>query len=278
VSMISSTANKTYPKKYLGQNYLKDENICRNIVTAFNVKPAERVIEIGPGKGALTKYLVRETSNFLAVELDKNNCDILKNELPDLKLLNKDFLALDLRDIISKYFDTGTSAQKHTLRIIGNIPYSITSGILFKLVDERELIHDAQLMVQEEVAQRITASPNTKDYGVLSVQLQVFTKPELLFKVSKNCFSPKPKVDSRVIKFDFTNNLESKIHDVVFFRKFVRVAFSARRKTLRNSLKNMNIDTNVLGIDFDFTRRAENLEVSEFIELGNFISKINMQC
>ena len=141
------------------------------------------------------------------------------------------------------------------------------------LVDNRKLIRDAQLMIQEEVAQRITAQPNSKDYGILSVQLHVFSKPELLFKVSKNCFYPKPRVDSRIIRFDFTKNLEERITDTDYFRKFVRAAFSSRRKTLHNCLKMLNIRTNKLDIDFDFTRRAESLKVEEFIKLSNYVYK-----
>jgi 16S rRNA (adenine1518-N6/adenine1519-N6)-dimethyltransferase len=160
------------------------------------------------------------------------------------------------------------------LCIIGNIPYNITSGILFKLVDNRHIIRGAQLMIQEEVALRITAKPNSKDYGILSVFLQIFSIPKLLFKVSANCFYPKPKVDSRIIKFDFNNEKENEILDAAFFRKFVRTAFGTRRKTLRNSLKNMNIDTNKLAIDFDFSRRAENLTPEEFIELSNEVFSI----
>lgn len=265
-----------HPKKYLGQNYLTDENISRNIVSSFNVKPDDAVIEIGPGKGALTKYIIEKTNNLIAVELDKNNCDILKNKFPKLILINKDFLTLDLNEILNKYFSR--SAQLHKLRIIGNIPYSITSGILFKLVDNRNIIIDAQLMIQEEVAQRITSLPNSKEYGILSVQMQVFSNPKLLFKVSKNCFYPKPKVDSRIINFDFTKNQEQEIKDVEFFRKLVRAAFSTRRKTLRNSLKSIDINTDELGIDFDFSRRAESLETGEFINLSNYIHSNISNC
>lgn len=267
-----------HPKKYLGQNYLIDENISRNIVSLFNVKSNDLVIEIGPGRGALTKYLIEKNSNLIAVELDKNNCDILSNKFPKLNLINEDFLTLDLNETLKKYFTVSRSARLHRLRVIGNIPYSITSGILFKLVENREIIHDAQLMIQEEVAQRIASLPNSKEYGILSVQLQVFSKPKLLFKVSKNCFYPKPRVDSRIISFDFTGNQEHKIKDVEFFRKFVRAAFSTRRKTLRNSLKNININTDELDIDFDFSRRAESLDTEEFIELSNYIYKNSSPC
>jgi 16S rRNA (adenine1518-N6/adenine1519-N6)-dimethyltransferase len=276
--MTAQILHMIHTKKYLGQNYLTDENISRNIVSSFNVKPDDTLIEIGPGRGALTKYLIEKTNNLIAVELDNNNCGILRNKFPNLKLINKDFLNIDLNEILNKYFAVIGSARLHRLRVIGNIPYSITSGILFKLVDSMEMIRDAQLMIQEEVAQRITSLPNTKEYGILSVQLQVFAKPKLLFKVSRNCFYPKPKVDSRIISFDFTKNPEQEINDMEFFRKFVRAAFSTRRKTLRNSLKSININTDELDIDFDFSRRAESLETGEFIYLSNYIQKNTSHC
>jgi 16S rRNA (adenine1518-N6/adenine1519-N6)-dimethyltransferase len=255
-----------HPKKSLGQNYLHDENICRNIVSAFETKNDDFVIEIGAGKGALTKYLTEPTRNLAVIELDKNNCDVLKETFPGLKIINEDVLNVNFQELSNSF-----GKKKSKLRIIGNIPYNITSPILFKLIDNRQVICDAQLMIQEEVAKRLTAKPNTKDYGILSVFTQVYTKPKLLFKVSKNCFYPKPKVDSRVIKLEFTDELVSKINNEDFFRKFVRGAFGTRRKTLRNSLKNIGIDINELIIDFDFNRRAENLSVMEFIELSNGI-------
>jgi 16S rRNA (adenine1518-N6/adenine1519-N6)-dimethyltransferase len=259
-----------HPKRSLSQNYLTDENISRNIVKAFNTDENDVVIEIGPGHGVLTKYLLERTINLTAIELDKNNYNILKEKYPSLVILNQDFLLTDLQSVLQKY----SSVKDAKLCIIGNIPYNITSGILFKLVDNRHIIRGAQLMIQEEVALRITAKPNSKDYGILSVFLQIFSIPKLLFKVSANCFYPKPKVDSRIIKFDFNNEKENEILDAAFFRKFVRTAFGTRRKTLRNSLKNMNIDTNKLAIDFDFSRRAENLTPEEFIELSNEVFSI----
>ncbi len=249
---------KFYPKKSLGQNYLTDENICRNIVSSFDIKKDDAVLEIGGGKGALTKYILEKTGNLTVIEIDGNNCTVLKEKYPDLKIINKDFLKLDLSSVIP---------ASSKARIIGNIPYNITTEIIFKLIDSRALILDAQLMVQEEVAQRLAASPNSKEYGIPTVFVQIFSRPKLLFKVSKNCFYPKPRVDSRIIHFNFTQSIENKIKDIVFFKKFVKAAFGTRRKTLKNSLKNLNLDLSKA--DFDFTRRAESLTVEEFINLNN---------
>jgi 16S rRNA (adenine1518-N6/adenine1519-N6)-dimethyltransferase len=258
-----------YPKKSLGQNYLIDENICRNIVDSFKISENDFIIEIGSGKGEITKYILQFSKNVVAVEIDKNNAAHLNEKYPGLKLLNEDFLKSDLRKLI------GSKINK--IRIIGNIPYNITTNILFYLVDNRDIIKDAQIMMQEEVAQRIVASPGTKAYGILSVLLQVFCSPKLLFKVSRNCFYPKPNIDSRIVYFDFGKNQLEDISNIEFFRKFVRTSFGARRKTLRNTLKKLNIDTESTGIDFDFSERAERLDVKELIELSNDLYKYSIE-
>lgn len=255
------------PKKSLGQNYLKDENICRNIIRSFNIKPDDFIIEIGSGQGAITKYILSQTENVIAVEYDINNCDILRGKFPELEIMNEDILTLSFADIVRK------KDLDQKLRIIGNIPYNITSPLLFKLIENRHMISDAQFMIQEEVAQRFAAKPNTKEYGILSVFTQVYAKPKLMFKVSRNCFYPKPRVDSRIISLKFTDELINLIKDENFFRNFVRGAFGTRRKTLRNSLKNIFIYVNKMNIKFDFNRRAESLTVKEFIKLSNKIYK-----
>lgn len=249
----------TRPKKSLGQNYLTDENICRNIVNAFEIEPGEHIVEIGPGKGALTRYILEKTSDLTVIELDRNNCALLKEWFPGLKIINSDFLKLDLSELLEN--------KVEKLRVIGNIPYNITSPIIFKLMDNRTIVKDAQLMIQEEVARRITADPNNKEYGIPSVLLNVFGSSKLLFKVSRNCFYPKPKVDSRIIYFDFSVSREDKVTDIEFFRKLVKAAFGTRRKTLRNSLR--NIDADLSKAEIDLGRRAESLTINEFIELSN---------
>lgn len=257
---MDSTNRIIRPKKSLGQNYLTDDNICRNIVDSFNIKEDDLIVEIGPGTGAITKFILEKTKNLLAVEIDTNNITLLKEKFPEINLLNKDFLKVGLKELSS---ETGNKK----LRIIGNIPYNITTEIVFKLIDSREFISDAQLMVQEEVAERFAARPDTKEYGIPSVFVQVFSRPELLFKVNKNCFYPKPKIDSRIIHFDYSINKTEKIKDITFFKIFVKTAFNTRRKTLRNSLKKLELDLSKS--DFDFQRRAGTLSVDEFIDLSN---------
>lgn len=230
------------------------------------MKPDDIVLEIGSGKGALTKYLENRSRNIIAVEIDKNNCGFLQESFHGLKILHENFLRIDPESVLK-------TVRKKTgkLRVIGNIPYNITTPILFKLIDNRKFINDFQLLMQEEVAQRLTAVPDTKDYGILSVLTQTYTKPKLLFKVSRNCFYPKPKVDSRIVSFNFTDEYASAIENEDFYRKFIRASFSTRRKTLRNSLKNLGIKFDEKEFDFDFSRRAENLSVKEFIDLSNTV-------
>lgn len=214
-------------------------------------------MEIGAGRGAITKYLAGKAKEYFAVEVDKENCRFLEERFANIHVVNQDFLEVNFLELCEK------------TRVIGNIPYSITSEILFKLFDNRRLITDALLMLQEEVAKRLTAKPNTKDYGITSVFTQVLAKPELLFKVSRNCFYPKPRVDSRMIHLEFGTGTERKIKDTEFFRRFVRAAFGKRRKTLRNSLKSFGIETEEMEKTFDFGRRAESLSVTEYMELSN---------
>ncbi|MBZ0203127.1 MAG: 16S rRNA (adenine(1518)-N(6)/adenine(1519)-N(6))-dimethyltransferase RsmA [Ignavibacteria bacterium] len=253
------TEKKIYPKKSLGQNYLVDNNICKSIVDTFNIHTTDHVIEIGPGQGAITKYVLERTKNYTGIELDSNNFRLLQQYFPSAEFLNVDFMDYQITH----------ACDGNKVRFIGNIPYNITTPIVFKLMDSRNCITDAQLMIQEEVALRIAANPNSKEYGIPSVLLQAFSKPELKFKVSKNCFYPKPKVDSRIIYFDFGISKENNIKNIEFFRKFVKTAFSQRRKTLRNSLKSLEIDLNASANGFDFNRRAESLSVDEFITLAD---------
>lgn len=257
--MSEFTQYNSRPKKSLGQNYLTDENICKNIVDSFNIQPGDRVIEIGPGKGAITKFILEKTDNFTAVELDRNNCAILKQRFAGIDLINRDFLKLDMNELKKN--------PDEKLRIIGNIPYNITSPIIFKLVDNRTIVKDAQLMIQEEVARRITSAPGNKEYGIPSVLVNAFGSSKLLFKVSRSSFYPKPKVDSRIIYFDFTVSYEDKIKDIEYFRKLVKASFGTRRKTLRNCLK--NIEADLSRSELDFSRRAESLSIEEFITLSN---------
>ena len=255
------------PKKFLGQNFLVDDNIARKIVASLNISSDDPVIEIGPGRGALTKHIVKQTNNFSAVEFDKSVLEELQKEFGNsVNLVHSDFLEYDLESHFNK-----SNAQ---LKIIGNIPYNITSKILFKLFDVFSLVDSVVLMVQKEVASRLVAAPRTKDYGILSVQSQVHSNAEVLFHVPPTAFFPKPEVRSSVIRFSFEkDSLRHKILNVEFFRSLVRNSFGQRRKMLRNSLNDFFAENSVHfeDVEFDFTRRPETLSPEEFADLSNVI-------
>ena len=255
------------PKKFLGQNFLVDENIAKKIVSFLDTKPGDTIIEIGPGQGILTKHLALLNSDFHAVEIDKHIFEKLKTEYGEkVKLIHKDFLKLDLsKEIIS---------QNSKIKIIGNIPYNITTEILFKLYDSYDKIDCAVLMMQKEVALRLTAKPDTKEYGILAIQTQLHTSPKILFNVPPTAFFPKPNVNSSVVKLNFIQKQELEGNQNLL-KTIVKESFGKRRKTMRNSLKNF-FEINRISfdeIDFDFSRRPENVTVSEFINLTFEINK-----
>ncbi len=253
------------PLKRFGQNYLLDSNILNKIIKEINPEPGDNIIEIGPGTGTLTGKLLEKIDSFTAIEIDKRTMEDLSAKYPGLNLIPGDFLEIDLAKI---YF-----SKKEKLRIVGNIPYNITSPILFKLINNNELIQDSVLMVQYEVAKRIKGQKGTKDYGILSVLLSFFADVEICFKVSPASFRPKPNVDSAVIHLFFR---ESKINKELkpMLIQIIKASFGNRRKTLKNSLGNSifkDIDFTDSGIDL--TKRAEQLNPDDFVKLALYIQE-----
>ena len=242
-------------KKSLGQHFLKDENICRKIAAAIQQYPHQKLLEVGPGGGALTKHLLEIPAiDFKAVELDTEKVEYLLAAYPDLKgkLIHKNFLDTD------KPF-TGKFA------VVGNFPYNISSQILFKILDWKDDVENVVGMFQKEVAQRVAAKEGNKTYGVISVLVQAFFKVEYLFEVSEKSFTPPPKVKSAVIRLlplEQTINMK----DEDSFYRLVKAAFNQRRKTLRNAVKNL-FEAGILK-DEIFDKRAEQLPVKQFGELS----------
>lgn len=253
------------PKKRFGQNFLQDENILNNIVKEINPQQDDQIIEIGPGYGALTKKLLSTAENLIAVEIDNELANDLKVRYPQINLINEDFMETDLSKLTS-------SGKK--LRIVGNIPYNITSPILFKLIENNELIKDAVFMVQLEVAKRMTADRGIKDYGILAVVLKYFSETELCFKISPNVFYPKPKVFSALIHIHFKDIKQDESEQKLFIA-IVKAAFGNRRKILKNSFSNsifQEIDFSNSGIDLSL--RAENLSIEDFVKLTRHAMKL----
>lgn len=244
------------PKKNLGQHFLRNEDIAKQIAESIATGP-QNVLEIGPGMGVLTKYLIaKDYTNFKVVEIDHESVNYLQNNYPSLRenIWSKDFLTLEL-DLLFE----------HSLTIIGNFPYNISSQILFKVLEYKDLVNEVVGMFQKEVAERVAATPGHKQYGIISVLLQAFYDIEYLFTVDEQQFFPPPKVKSAVIRL--IRNPEKKLHcSETLFKQVVKTAFNQRRKTLRNSLHQF-----VFSDDYKsnpiFTKRPEQLSVQEFEQI-----------
>ena len=242
-------------KKSLGQHFLKDENICLKIIAAIQEYPHQQLIEVGPGGGALTKYLLTIPGiNFKAVELDDEKVAYLLATYPSIKnkIINQSFLEIE-KPFSGKF------------AVTGNFPYNISSQILFKVLEWKDVVEQMVGMFQKEVAQRVAAKEGSKTYGVTSVLIQAFFKVEYLFEVSEECFNPPPKVKSAVIRM-LPLEKPVDIKDQQSFFKLVKAAFNQRRKTLRNAVKAL-FDAETLQQDI-FNKRAEQLSVKEFGELS----------
>lgn len=248
-------------KKHLGQHFLKDEQIAKKIADTLSGIGYNDVLEIGPGMGVLTKHLLNKKFTTHVIEIDTESVEYLKTHYLNLsnRIISKDFLKINLED----YF-----AEKQ-IAIIGNFPYNISSQIVFKAIENRHQIPEFSGMFQKEVAQRIAEKEGSKTYGILSVLTQAFYEVEYLFTVPPKVFSPPPKVDSGVIKLTRKKNSTLPVNEKLFF-KVVKTAFNQRRKTLRNSLKSMNLSEN-LREDSIFAKRPEQLSVQEFITLTSKI-------
>ena len=244
------------PKKRLGQHFLTDPNVIGKIVAAVGAPEGAPVVEIGPGEGALTAPLLARYPGLTAVEVDEEAVAHLRARFPSLHVRHADVLALDWAALAAERSDL--------LWVVGNLPYYITSPILFGLLDAREHLRRAVVMMQREVAERIVAAPGSKAYGILSVQLQLFARPELLFRVSRHVFRPKPDVESAVLALDFDGPTPTGV-DSGRLRRVVRTAFGQRRKMLRNSLAALDAPHPLP--DAYATRRPESLDPAAFVAL-----------
>ena len=249
------------PKKSLGQHFLNDISIAKKIVESLS--PCQNILEIGPGTGILTQFLLKKNNNLKLVEIDNESVNFLILNLKINKsiIYNQDFLNLDL----SKIF------QNNNFSVIGNFPYNISSQIVFKIIENRKLITEMCGMFQYEVAERICENEGSKKYGIISVITQAFYETKLLFEVPNNFFSPPPKVNSAVILLKRKKNLKIDCDEKLFF-KIVKLSFQQRRKTLRNSLKQINLSDN-LREHIIFDKRPEQLSIDQFVDLTNLINQ-----
>jgi 16S rRNA (adenine1518-N6/adenine1519-N6)-dimethyltransferase len=248
------------PKKHLGQHFLKDLNIARKIVDALPVN-GNSVLEVGPGTGVLTQYLIQEQPKLMVIDVDTESIEYLKKEFPTLgdKIIEGDFLKLSLATLADGQWS-----------IIGNFPYNISSQIFFKVLEQRHLVTEVVGMIQKEVAQRIASPPGSKEYGILSVLLQAYYDIKLLFSVPPGVFQPPPKVNSAVLSLT-RNTVLALPCDEKLFVTVVKTAFQQRRKTLRNALKSLHLPASLQQHEL-LDKRAERLGVNDFVFLTNALA------
>lgn len=252
------------PKQSLGQNFLQDPNIVRKIASAVRAPVHAHLVEIGPGTGALTQVLLERNPIFTAVEIDARAVRYLRKMHPSLDVRHGDVLKLDWNRLADE--------KGSPIYVVGNLPYNLTSQVLFSLIDAGTAVKEAVLMMQHEVAQRLVAHPRTKAYGILSVQIQLYSNPALLFKVSPKVFYPRPDVMSAVVRLDLRKRCEAlSTVDPHLLREVIRAAFNQRRKTLYNSLSRWTRDRKIaLPAGFE-KRRAEELTPAEFVEVARYL-------
>jgi 16S rRNA (adenine1518-N6/adenine1519-N6)-dimethyltransferase len=260
------------PNRLLGQNFLVDKNMQEKILKSCDLAKGDIVFEIGPGLGALTFDIADKVRRVFAVEKDKRLYDILNEfsgRYKNLKMMNGDIRNFDLRKI----------AGRRKLKVIGNLPYYITTPIISHLIEARRVIESIYITVQKEVARRMTAAPGSKDFGALSLYTQFYTEPQFMFVVSRGVFYPEPDVDSAFLKLDVLKRPKVKVRNEAFFFEITRTAFSKRRKTILNALTGKNtldldkgsLEDILKDIGIDSMRRPEDLTLQDFANISNSI-------
>ncbi|MDP2100430.1 MAG: 16S rRNA (adenine(1518)-N(6)/adenine(1519)-N(6))-dimethyltransferase RsmA [Methylobacter sp.] len=253
------------PRKRFGQNFLHDHNIIYNIISSIQARPDQHWVEIGPGQGALTEPLLNEKVRLDVVELDRDLVVLLKEKFrhyPNLHIHSADALRFDFSSL---------AEGGNKLRIIGNLPYNISTPLMFHLLDNAKCIEDMHFMLQKEVVDRICAAPGSKKYGRLSVMMQYHCMPELLFEVPPESFDPIPQVTSAIVRLVPHQQPPVAVNDMGKLNRVVTQAFSQRRKTLRNSLKKLIEEADIAALGIDPTLRAESISLAEFALLSNLL-------
>jgi 16S rRNA (adenine1518-N6/adenine1519-N6)-dimethyltransferase len=264
--------------KQLGQNFLIDGNIVRNIVAKAGIREEDYVLEIGPGIGTLTEELALNCKKVVAVEIDKNLLPILDETLRDydnVEIIHGDILKVDVKKLIEEKLGGGP------IKVVANLPYYVTTPIIAMLIEEDLNIESITVMIQKEVADRIVAKPGTKQYGALTVFVNFYCDVEILLSVPKTVFMPSPKVDSAVVKLSLKKALDP-VDKRIFF-KVVKAAFNQRRKTILNSLASVQLDVDkstIKGIleecNIPLSARAENLKIEDFIKISERLASLNI--
>lgn len=251
-------------RKRFGQNFLVDQGIINGIVRAIGPREQDNLVEIGPGKGAITAQLIEACPSLQVIELDRDLIPVLLAQFANYRQFR-------IHQTDALKFDFGALATEQPLRVVGNLPYNISTPLIFHLLKFGERVADMHFMLQKEVVLRLAAGPGDKNYGRLSVMAQYECAVENLFEVPPGSFRPMPKVDSAIVRLIPYRDKPVVAHNPEGLATLVKAAFSQRRKTLRNALKNLPGDIDVDSLDVDLTKRAENLSVAEYVQLSNQI-------
>ena len=249
-------------RKRFGQNFLHDQNLISKIVNTINPQSDQHILEIGPGHGALTRLLIASNCHLDVIEIDRDLAAELRLTIPQINVIEADILDFDFTQL----------PTDQRLRVVGNLPYNISTPLIFKLFENLDNIQDMHFMLQLEVVNRIIADPSTPDYGRLSVMSQYYCQADKLFAVPPDAFVPRPKVTSAIVRL-LPKESREEATDLKLFEKIVAQAFSMRRKTIRNSLKGFIDDSDFLALDLDQKSRAENLTLQNYIDIANYSTK-----
>lgn len=255
------------PRKRFGQHFLIDPAIIQAIIQAVNIKPTDHIVEIGPGLGALTEPVLEKANRLDCIEIDRDLAEKLRQNFgaeKNFSVIQQDALQFDLFEL---------NVPDKSLRIIGNLPYNITTPLLFHLIQFSSLIQDMHFMLQKEVVDRITAVPGTKSFGRLSLMIQYFCKTDYLFSVPPQAFLPPPKVQSAILRLTPYEQIPHPVQNFSLFEKLTECAFSKRRKMISNSLKDYVTDEDFAVLNINPTVRAETLSLQNWVTLCNYISK-----
>jgi len=279
--MANQTPKKHQARKRFGQNFLHDQGIIRHIVACIRPKPEQRIVEIGPGLGAITEHLLATTGHLDVVELDRDLLPYLRIAFAsygdNLRIHEADALQFDFRSLISDNLSadspstTGSNTEQGLLRIVGNLPYNISTPLIFHLLSYTDLITDMHFMLQKEVVLRLAAGAGTNNYGRLSIMAQYFCRIDNLFEVPPEAFDPRPKVDSAIVRMAPYTELPHTAHNFKHFEQLVKSGFAQRRKTLRNNLKGIADDEQLQSLGIDPSIRPERLTVSDFVAISNLL-------
>lgn len=267
-------------KKKFGQNFLVDKSMLEKIISAADISEDDCVLEIGPGIGTMTQYLASQARKVIVVEIDENLIPILKetlSEYDNVEIINNDILKVDIKKLCDDYNDG------RPIKVVANLPYYITTPIVMGLLEEQVPLKSITIMVQKEVADRMQEGPGSKDYGALSLAVQYYAKPEIVAVVPPECFMPRPKVSSSVIRLDLYEECPVKVKDPKFMFRIIRASFNQRRKTLGNGLANdaslnlsrEKVNEALVKMNKSETVRGETLTLEEFALLSDLLGEVN---